>query len=125
MSVKTGKARQRDFSPTARDIEIIRYVHSYRLLKSRSHLVALFGGSMHILRRLQKLAQYKYLYPLSRKPAEEAVYAIGNAGADLLAHLFREPRPRVDWTAQNKTLTQKHVDWRQLLFFSATPIHLA
>ena len=125
MSMKTGKAGRRDFSPTQRDIEIIRYVHSYRLLKSRSHLVALFGGSTHILRRLQKLARYKYLYPLPRRPAEEAVYAIGNAGADLLAREFREPRPRVDWTAQNRTLTQKHVEHTLLIADVMIRIELA
>ena len=64
----------------------------------------------NILRRLQKLARYKYLYPLPRRPHEEAVYAIGNAGADMLARDFGVPRPKVDWTAQNKTLTQKHVE---------------
>ena len=84
-------------------------------MKSRSHLVALFGGSLHILRRLQKLGRYKYLYPLSRQPHEEAVYAIGNAGADMLALEFGEPRPKVDWTAQNKTLTQKHVEHTLLI----------
>ena len=120
--MKTGKAGRRDSPPTARDIEIIRYVHSYRLLKSRSHLVALFGGSLHILRRLQKLAVYKYLYPLSRRPHEEAVYAIGNAGADLLARDFGEPRPKVDWTAQNKTLTQKHV--QHTLLVADVMIHI-
>ncbi len=115
----------RDFSPTKRDIEIIRYVHSYRLLKSRPHLVELFGGSSHILRRLQRLALYKYLYPLPRRPHEEAVYAIGNAGADLLASDFGEPRPRVDWTAQNRTLTQKHVEHTLLIAAVMIYIELA
>ncbi len=105
----------RDFSPTQRDVEIIRYVHSYRLLKSRSHLAELFGESPHLLRRLQKLAVHKYLYPLPRRRSEEAVYAIGSAGTDLLARQFGEPRPRVDWTAQNKTLTQKHVEHTLLI----------
>lgn len=114
-SVKTGKARRRDFTPTERDIEIIRYVHSYRLLRSRSHLVELFGGSLHILRRLQKLAHYKYLNPLPRRPHEETVYAIGNAGADLLSRRFGEPRPKVDWTAQNRSLTEKYAEHTLLI----------
>ena len=80
---------------------------------------------MHILRRLQKLAQHKYLYPLPRQPHEEAVYAIGNAGADLLARDFGEPRPRVDWSAQNRTLTEKHVEHTLLIADVMIRIELA
>lgn len=104
---KTRKDKR--FALTKRDIEILRYVERHRLLRSRSHLVPLFGGSLHILRRLQKLTAERYLYRLSRRPHEEAVYAIGDKGSDLLHRRFGTPRPKVKWTAQNRTLTEHHV----------------
>ncbi len=93
------------FKLTNRDIEIIRAAERFRLLGARSHVLPLFGGSAHLLRRLQKLFEHKYLYRLpGRKPHEEAIYAIGNKGSDLLRQEYGTPRPRVDWTQQNRRL---------------------
>ncbi|MEO1582131.1 MAG: replication-relaxation family protein [Pseudomonadota bacterium] len=97
------------FAPTERDVEILRAVEHHRLLRSRSHLVPLFGGSMHILRRLQRLTAERYLYRLRGRPHEEAIYAIGDRGSDLLHRRFGTPRPKVEWAAQNRTLTERHV----------------
>ena len=99
------------FRLTDRDIEIVRFVERFRLLRSRSHIVPLFGGSTHVLRRLQKLRKNQYLYELpGREPNEEAVYAIGNVGADLLNAEFNLPRPKVDYTQQNKTLGMRFIE---------------
>ena len=99
------------YFPTGRDVEIIRYVHRYRLLKSRSHILPLFGESEHVLRRLQKLTEHGYLFRLpSRRPHEQAVYALGNKGSDLMASHFGAPRPKVDWPSQNRTITERHVE---------------
>ena len=96
---------------TNRDVEIIRYVHRYRLLKSRSHIVPLFGGSLHVLRRVKKLTEYGHLFSLpGRRPDQEAAYALGNKGSDLMASKFGAPRPKVDWPSQNRTLTVRHVE---------------
>ena len=94
-----------------RDVEIIRYVRRYRLLRSRSHILPLFGGSRYLLRRLKQLYDHKYLYRLpNRRPHEEAVYAVGNAGADLLKNRLGWPRPSVDYTQQNRRLGPRFIE---------------
>lgn len=99
------------FRLTERDIEIIRYVEQFRLLQSRDHIVPLFGGSLHILRRLKKLYENKYLYRLpDRKNDEQAIYAVGNAGANLLSEEFDLPRPKVDYTQKSKDLGDWFLD---------------
>ena len=113
------------FAPTERDVEIVRYVERHRLLRSRSHLVPLFGGSLNVLRRLQKLNQERYLFSLDRRPHEEAVYAIGDKGSDLLNRRFGTPRPKVEWAAQNKTLTERHVEHTLLIADVLVGIELA
>lgn len=98
------------FLLTDRDREIIRRVHAHRLLKSRSHILPLFGGSTNLLRRLQKLTEHRYLYRLpNRRPHEEAIYALGNEGATLLQKEFGIERPSVDFTAQNKKLSGRFI----------------
>lgn len=98
------------FRLTTRDINIIRAVQRFRLLGARSHVLPLFGDSAHLLRRLQKLYKHKYLYRLpGRQSHEEAIYGIGNAGSDLLSREYGHPRPRVDWTQQNRRLGGRFV----------------
>ena len=113
------------FAPTGRDVEIIRVVEKHRLLRSRTHLVPLFGGSLNVLRRLQKLTRERYLYQLPRRPHEEAVYAIGDKGSDLLHQRFGYPRPKVEWKAQNKTLTERHVEHTLLIADILVSVELA
>lgn len=110
---------------TGRDIEIIRAVERHRLLRSRSHIVPLFGGSLHVLRRLQKLTHHRYLYRLAGRPYEEGIYAIGDKGSDLLNRRFNRPRPKVEWPAQNKTLTERHVEHTLLIADILVGIELA
>lgn len=99
------------FRLTDRDIEIIRQVERFRLLRSRSHIVRLFGGSKHLLRRLRKLYDHKYLYRLpDRTPYEQAVYGIGNKGADLLNAEFDLPRANVDHTQKNRRLGPRFIE---------------
>lgn len=113
------------FAPTERDVEIIRHVWRHRLLRSRSHLVPLFGGSLNVLRRLQKLTRARFLYRLARAPHEEAIYAIGDKGSDLMRDRFGAPRPKVSWTAENKTLTERHVEHTLLISDVLVQIELA
>jgi hypothetical protein len=114
------------FRLTDRDINIIRYVERFRLLRSRSHILPLFGGSKHLLRRLKKLYKNKYLYRLpDRDPYEEAVYAIGNTGADLLNTEFDLPRPNVDYTQQSRTLGLRFIEHTLLVADIITAVILA
>lgn len=109
-----------------RDIDIIRSVRRYRLLQSRSHVLPLFGGSKHLLRRLKKLFKHKYLYRLpGRRPHEEAIYALGNEGADLLSRRFSVPRPRVDYTQQNRRLGPRFIEHTLLVADIMTRVELA
>ena len=109
-----------------RDTEISRYVRRYRLLRSRSHILPLFGGSQYLLRRLKQLYDHKFLYRLpDRRPHEEAVYAIGNAGADLLHRRFGTPRPSVDYTQQNQGLGARFIEHTLLVADIMVTIELA
>jgi hypothetical protein len=109
-----------------RDTEIIRYVRRYRLLRSRSHILPLFGGSQYLLRRLKQLYDHKFLYRLpDRRPHEEAVYAVGNAGADLLNRRFGTPRPSVDYTQQNQELGARFIEHTLLVADIMVAIELA
>jgi len=110
----------------SRDIEIIQYVRRYRLLRSRSHILPLFGGSQYLLRRLKQLYDHKFLYRLpDRRPHEEAVYAVGNAGADLLNRRFGMPRPSVDYTQQNRQLGPRFIEHTLLISDIMAAIELA
>ena len=111
---------------TPRDISILRYVSSYRLLGSRSHILPFFGGSRHLLRRLKKLYEHGYLYRLpGRRPHEEAVYAVGNKGADLLNREHDVPRPRVDYTQQHRRLGGHFIEHTLLVADIMVAIELA
>ncbi|MEL6445676.1 MAG: replication-relaxation family protein [Bacteroidota bacterium] len=120
-----GRKSRSSFVPTERDTAILRAVAEHRLLRSRSHLVPLFGGSLHVLRRLQRLTAERYLCRLAGRPHQESVYAIGDKGSDLLHRRFGVPRPKVEWTAQNRTLTERHVAHTLLIADVLVGIELA
>lgn len=111
-SSQKTKKRSAGFRLTERDIEIIRYVHSYRRLRSKDHILPLFGGSEHLLRRLQHLSRHKYLFRFSRKRAHhQDIYALGNKGARLLHDLDEIPLPKkLDLPGQNRRLLEKHIE---------------
>jgi len=114
------------FRLTDRDIEIIRQVERFRLLRSRAHIVRLFGGSTHLLRRLKKLYENKYLVRLpGRDPYEQAVYSIGNKGADVLNAKFDLPRANVDHTQKNRALGHRFIEHTLLVADIAVAIILA
>ena len=118
-------SRKRAYHPTERDIAIVRRVHSHRLLRSRDHLVRLFGGSENILRRIQLLTKHKYLYTLKRRQHEQAIYGLGNRGSDLLLERFGIPRPKVDWSAQNRDLKPRHIEHTLLIADIVVSVELA
>lgn len=88
-----------------RDLQILLYLHRYRIMKSRDHLVRLFD-SERILRRLQKLAANNFVYRFPRKRAEQQLYGLGNEGAQALEDHYQIPQKRVDWNHKNASLTE-------------------
>ena len=111
---------------TDRDLEIIRYVHTYRLLKSRDHLLPLFDGKERALRRAWVLAEHGYLYRFpDRGQNDQDVFALGNKGSDLLADRFGLPRPKVDWVNQNIRLKDSYIDHTLLVADIMTRIEAA
>ncbi|MFB6231209.1 MAG: replication-relaxation family protein [Salinibacter sp.] len=107
-------------------MNIIRAVRHHRLLRSRSHILPLFGGSRYLLRRLKKLFEHRFLYRLpGRRPHEEAVYALGNEGADLLNRRFGLPRPSVDYTQKNRRLGPRFIEHTLLVSDVTVAIDLA
>jgi hypothetical protein len=97
---------------TPRDLEILRAVHRYRLLRS-THLVSLTGGGRQAtLRRLQLLFHHGYL---DRPPmqldwytrgSEPFVYALGNRGAEALEMEGELRRGGVRWDTKNRNLSR-------------------
>lgn len=95
---------------TDRDLDILRYVNSFKLLGSRSHIVPLFGGgSDYVLRRCQAMCEEKYLHPLKTAPHEENIYGIGDRGADLLKERFGTYRPKVHYPSKHDSLSKAHI----------------
>lgn len=95
---------------TARDLDIIRRVRRHRLLRSRDHLLPLFGGRARALRRARRLADSGYLYRLpGRAPNEQDIFAIGNRGEALLSKQLGQRRTRVDWAQQNRRLGAPYI----------------
>jgi Replication-relaxation len=85
------RAPARGMILTPRDLDILRAVHRYRLLRS-THLTALADGSRQTtLRRLQLLFHHGYLdRPAAQldwyvRGSEPLAYALGNRGAQALA----------------------------------------
>jgi protein involved in plasmid replication-relaxation len=107
------RVRTRHFELTARDLEIIRAVHKYRLLTSE-HIVTLLGSGskQNILRRLGLLFHHRYLdRPLiqiadfqNTLRGSPMVYALGNKGSELVAEGLGLPARSIDWTAKNRSL---------------------
>lgn len=94
-----------------RDIEILRAVHQFRVLKSQDHLQRLFGGSDRIPRRLDQLSGAGYLYRFKRPHIRsQYYYGLGNQGATLLSDRLGWPRTRVNWRLKNQRLKDKHLD---------------
>jgi hypothetical protein len=93
---RVAPSERPSFRLQARDREIISLVHDYRLIPS-GHIQQLVEGSdQRILRRLQALFHTRYLDRISRGHNAEPLYALDDAGADLLAAMGRIERRRID-----------------------------
>lgn len=107
--------RDKNSSPlqlTNRDRQIIRHVFRHRFLRS-THILALIDGSkQQTLRRLQGLYHHGYLdrpraqIDYYRRGSRAMVYALGNKGMALLEREDGIPRRKLNWTADNRTVTR-------------------
>lgn len=112
-----------NFSITDRDVEILKIVARHRFIRS-THITALLGAmfpgssDQQVLRRLKLLFHSQYL---SRPRAQQEryragggsdpmLYALGNAGSDLLAERFEFRRSSVDWTAKARTAKRGEIE---------------
>ena len=122
----TSKKSTVPLVPTDRDVRIIRAVQCHRLLRSRDHLVPLFGGSANVLRRLQVLTRARFLNRLKRRPHEQAVYSLGKQGAKLLRDRFGVPMPSSsNWGERDTRLTEQHVEHTLLVADVLVGVELA
>ena len=103
---------------TDRDVAILRALEQHRFLTT-DHLLALTGGTSRqgITRRLRELFDTKYvdrpraqMMALAYADKRPMVYALGNAGAELLANRFQTPLPDVYWTEKNRRVKEKFVE---------------
>ena len=101
----------KSWNPSTRDIDIIRTVHLFKLLRSRDHILPLFDGRKRVIRRLQTLTERGYLFCLDRRPNEQAIYTIGNRGLILLRDRFDVAIPRNPRQPdQARRLKVKHIE---------------
>lgn len=98
------------FRLQARDREIIKLVHDFRLATSR-HIQLLIPGSMKkLLYRLQKLYKHQYIDRIRLSNNLPMVYALDNRGADELARMGLMERTRINWHAKNRDLAEHFVE---------------
>src|SRR5438552_3210680 len=95
---------------TPRDLEILRLVQSFRLLKSEHIQLLAAGSDQGIARRLQKMFHAGYLDRLRPRWVENGgsakmIYAVTNKGTRTLQKegLIQNPST-TDWNAQNRDL---------------------
>jgi hypothetical protein len=107
---RVAPSERPSFRLQARDREIISLVHDYRVIPS-GHIQKLVGGSdQKILRRLQVLFHARYVDRISQGHNTEVLYALDDAGADLLAAMGRIERRRIDWGQKNRELTERFLE---------------
>ena len=105
---QSNPTRRRPFSPTPRDLEIVRHVARYRFLQAH-HVHALLGGgsAQQIVRRCGELYHEGYLdrpknqYGMGAL-VEPTIYALTNSGRDLISRQAALPF-LADYTENNRT----------------------
>ena len=110
-SPRFNRVATRPVSFNEQDLEILRHVHRFRLLKT-PHIVSLSGrGEKAIQRRLRLLYQHKYLDRIRPESFNDSIiHALGNRGADEISKHFKIRRERVDWQAKNRSLQRGYID---------------
>jgi hypothetical protein len=103
---------------TERDVAILQALERYRFLTTE-HLQALTvtESRQGLTRRLRELYDARYVdrpraQMLTMAYAEKRpmVYALGNAGAELLANRFQMRLPDIYWTEKNRRVKEKFVE---------------
>lgn len=90
MSLSSKQKNKHVFVPTARQIEILRRIRSFRYLSSRDHILPLFedqASRSSLQRDLHLLKENDYIYTLNRRPHEPAIYGADYKGLLLLGRL--------------------------------------
>jgi len=115
--LKRGKTRPIEL--TERDKVILLSLYKYRFL-STDHLQALTDTHSRwgMNKRLRLLYDHKYIDKpkaqralFSHAEKRPTIYALGNKGADTLAHQFNIPMPQsVYWTEKNRRVREKHIE---------------
>ena len=115
--LKRGKAKPIEL--TERDKVILLSLYKYRFL-STDHLQALTDTQSRwgMNKRLRLLYDHKYIDKpkaqralFSHAEKRPTIYALGNKGADTLAHQFNIPMPQsVYWTEKNRRVREKHIE---------------
>ncbi|HHL43192.1 MAG TPA: hypothetical protein ENJ42_06210 [Hellea balneolensis] len=115
--LRRGKTRPIEL--TERDKVILLSLYKYRFLLT-DHLQALTDTESRwgMNKRLRLLYDNKYidkpkaqLALFSHAEKRPTIYALGNKGADTLAHQFHIPMPEsVYWTEKNRRVREKHIE---------------
>lgn len=112
------RAKPSNIELTDRDVAIIRALEHHRFLTT-DHLMALTDTASRqgITRRLRELFDAGYvdrpkaqMFTMAYSDKRPMVYALGNAGADLLADRFQLRLPDVYWTEKNRRVKEKFVE---------------
>ena len=103
---------------TDRDIEILLALEKHRFLTT-DHLMALTQSvsKQGMNKRLRRLYDAKYLdrpraqmHAMAYADKRPMIYALGNAGAELLSNRFQMRLPDIYWTEKNRRVKEKFVE---------------
>ena len=105
--------KRKTWIPRPHDVDIIRRIHTFKLLSSHQIIPFFDGSTRGIQHRLKRLVEEKYLFPLPhRRPHEPAIYTLGNRGLLFMRDRFGMPIPKTPRQPQQarrvKTLYIEH-----------------
>ncbi|MEO1703701.1 MAG: replication-relaxation family protein [Pseudomonadota bacterium] len=103
---------------TERDTAILLALEKYRFLTTEHLMVLAETDSKQSLnRRLRRLFDAKYvdrpraqMHAMAYGEKRPMVYALGNAGADLLSNRFQMRLPDIYWTEKNRRIKEKFIE---------------
>lgn len=121
MTIKRSRFKRTSASSlelTDRDVEILLALEQHRFLTT-DHLLQLTGtiSRQALNRRLRILFDAKYIdrpraqmHAMAYADKRPMVYALGNAGAELLTNRLQMPLPDIFWTEKNRRVKERFVE---------------
>jgi len=114
-----------NFQLQERDYEILYHARMFNYLKSRDHIMRLFGGRQRARKRAGLLARHGYLFRLPTSIYEQDVFGIGNKGARIVEELYGIPATKAHWPQKHLEKSDGHIKHELLNASAITSIMAA